>query len=190
MLTRRTAQSNLKGREIMQDLRYPIGTFQRQPVPDSEERSRLIASMRGLPQLLRKMVGDLTDSQLDTPYREGGWKIRQVIHHLADSHLNGYVRFKLAITEDVPEIKSYNQDAWAQTADNFHTPVLVSVGLLENIHQRWTALLKMLDDRDFDRKFRHPESGIWTLHETLALYEWHGRHHLAQIQAARKNKRW
>jgi len=174
----------------MQDMRYPIGAFKRQPAADHEERSQLIANMRELPQQLHQTVDNLTDIQLDTPYREGGWKIRQVIHHLADSHLNGYVRFKLALTEDLPEIKSYDQDAWADTMDNFFTPVSVSVDLLKNIHQRWTTLLNRLDDIDFNRKFKHPESGIWTLHETLVLYEWHGRHHLAQIQAACKNYKW
>ncbi len=174
----------------MQDSRYPIGPFQRHPVTDPQERARLIESIRLLPKNLRDQISGLSDIQLDTPYREGGWKIRQLVHHIADSHLNCYIRFKWTLTEEQPEIKAYIQDAWAETSENFNAPVMVSVNLLESLHERWAALLSGLAVSDFERKFIHPETGVWTLHETLALYEWHGRHHLAHIQTARNRYGW
>ena len=170
----------------MNDLRYPIGQYQRRTVADAGERLALIGSMRELPEKLRHTVADLPEDHLNISYREGGWTIRQVIHHLADSHMNGYMRFKLALTEDSPEIKPYRQDAWALTHENFDTAVEVSVNLLDGIHKRWTNLLASLTDMDYERKFIHPETGPWTLHEALGLYEWHGRHHLAHIQSVGK----
>lgn len=174
----------------MTDLRYPIGPF-RYIAPDKEsEILKLIASLQLLPTRLRVVVCDLSEDQLSTPYREGGWTVRQVVHHLADSHLNGYIRFKWTLTEENPEIKPYIQDAWANTPENDTTPVLISVALMENLHERWVHLLKDMVEEDFQRKFRHPETGSLSLLYALALYEWHGRHHVAQIETLRKRNGW
>jgi len=140
--------------------------------------------------LLRKEVENLSDEQLNTPYREGGWTIRQVVHHLPDSHLNSYVRFKLALTEDNPKVKTYEEHLWAELKDTFETPIEVSLNLINSLHKRWVVLLKSLSDEQFERTFNHPEWGNIPLDKTLALYAWHSRHHLAHITELKKRMNW
>jgi uncharacterized damage-inducible protein DinB len=135
-------------------------------------------------------VKGLTDEQLDTPYRSGGWTVRQVVHHVPDSHLNSYVRFKLALTEDNPTIKPYEEGRWAELSDSNSTPVEVSLTLLESLHDRWVRLLRSLTPEQWKRTFRHPELGEMTLEKTLALYAWHGKHHVAHITELRKERSW
>lgn len=171
------------------DLRYPIGKFGYPPSVTAAERRESLASVAAAPRLLADAVLGLSDAQLDTPHRPGGWSLRQIAHHLPDSHLNAYVRFKLAITEDEPTIKPYDQELWAQLADST-APVAISLQLLEGLHARWTALLHSMPEEAFARRFRHPEAGLLTLDQTLAMYAWHGRHHAAQITAARQRNGW
>ncbi len=132
----------------------------------------------------------LNEEQLNTPYRDGGWTVRQVVHHLADSHMNAYVRFKLALTENEPTIKPYDEAAWAETADVRESPIEVSLALLENLHARWVALLQSMSEADFARQFRHPQLGAVPLEKNLALYAWHGRHHVAHIASLRERRQW
>jgi hypothetical protein len=139
---------------------------------------------------LRAAVAGLNEEQLNTPYRDGGWTVRQVIHHVPESHMNAYIRFKLALTEDDPTIKPYNEAAWAETADVRDTPVEVSLALLDNLHNRWVVLLKSMSDADFSKQFRHPELGVVPLEKNLALYAWHGKHHVAHITSLRERKQW
>jgi uncharacterized damage-inducible protein DinB len=174
----------------MKDIRYPIGKFSLKNEPGKNERNDLITSIQILPGRLKEAVGDLSAAQLDTPYREGGWTVRQLVHHIADSHMNGYIRFKWALTENEPPIKPYMQDAWANLADATQSDVAISLELLDNLHQRWLVLLKNMSDEDFHKQYHHPESGISTLGFSLALYEWHGRHHLAHITALRMRMNW
>lgn len=172
------------------DERYPIGRF-RAPDPISEDDRRgWLEALRLAPARLRDAVAGLDDAQLDTPYRDGGWTLRQVVHHLPDSHLNSYARFKLALTEDAPVIKPYQEARWAELPDS-RAPVEVSLALLEALHERWLALLVSLSGPDWQRTFVHPESGREvTLERTLALYAWHGAHHTAQITGLRERKGW
>lgn len=165
----------------MTDPRYPIGPFITPESYDDALRQRFIGDIETLPELVNKAVAGWTDAQLDTSYREGGWSIRQVLHHLPDSHLNAYVRFKLALTEDTPVIKPYMEERWAALPDS-RGPVQASLQLLEGLHRRWTELLKTLSAEDFQRSFFHPESQrTFNLDRTLALYSWHSRHHLGHI---------
>lgn len=173
----------------MSDPRYPIGKWNREPLTPAK-KNQWIEDIAAAPALLRAAVKGLTPQQLDTPYRDGGWTVRQVVHHVPESHMNSYIRFKLALTEDVPTIKPYMEDRWAQTADVSNTPIEVSLALLENLHTRWVILLKSLADHDFERKFRHPEMGEMTLGLTLGLYSWHGKHHVAHITALRERMGW
>jgi hypothetical protein len=142
------------------------------------------------PAKLREAVRGLTPDRLDTPYRDGGWTPRQIVHHVPDSHLNAYVRFKLALTEDVPLIKPYDQDLWAGLDDSRLTPIETSLALVEALHVRWVILLRSLPDASFQRTFNHPEMGIVPLDRVLALYAWHGQHHAAQIAALRERRGW
>jgi uncharacterized damage-inducible protein DinB len=174
----------------MSDIRYPIGKFSYQHVPEQTERIGFISNIQSLPGDLRAVVRDMDDKQLDTAYRAGGWTIRQVIHHLADSHMNAYMRFKLTLTENEPTIKPYIQDAWADTAENFKVEPQISIDFLDALHQKWVALLQTMTASDFEKVFNHPESGKNSLNKALALYAWHGRHHLAQIQALKKERNW
>jgi len=169
---------------------YPIGKFNYIDDPDQKERERLISNIERLPSDLRMNVTGLSNEQLDTPYRVGGWTVRQVIHHLADSHLNSFIRFKWTLTENNPTIKDYNQDRWAETADAQIAPPELSLSILVSIHRRWAYLLKSLSEVDFEKSFNHPESGEMSLNKSLVLYDWHGRHHLAQIKTLKKIKRW
>ena len=149
-----------------------------------------IQTLRLLPNRLRDAVAGLSDAQLDHPYREDGWSVRQVVHHLADSHANSYIRFKLALTEDWPTIKSYDEQAWAELADSRWLPIDGSLQLLEALHGRWVALLESLTDEDFHRGFVHPEAGKLNLAKALALYDWHSRHHVAHITSLRHRENW
>jgi uncharacterized damage-inducible protein DinB len=174
----------------MEDLRYPIGKFIRPERLTGQARLECIRTIAEAPGRIRAAVDGLDDAQLDTPYREGGWTVRQVVHHVADSHLNAYVRFKLAVTEDRPRIKTYEEKLWAETADARTLPVEVSLVLLENLHRRWVAFLESLAPADFERKFDHPENGMMEVGSLLALYSWHGRHHEGHIVNLRKRMGW
>jgi uncharacterized damage-inducible protein DinB len=174
----------------MTDLRYPIGKFTYEgPLPEDQKRTSL-DDIAQTPVNLRAAVKALTQPQLDTPYRPGGWTVRQVVHHVPDSHLNSYVRFKLALTEDEPTIKPYAEDRWAELADTRATPLEVSLTLLDSLHDRWMRLLRSLTPEQWKRTFRHPDLGAMTLEKTLALYAWHGRHHVAHITALRERSGW
>jgi hypothetical protein len=174
----------------MEDLRYPVGKFSFDKDVTPEKRSACMRDIADLPRHARRAVAGLSPAQLDTPYREGGWTVRQVVHHIADSHMNAFVRFKLALTEDNPQIKPYDQDAWAATADVVGTDVALSLSLLDGLHGRFTALLSSLAPADFGRSFLHPENGPTTLDRTLQIYAWHCRHHVAQILGLRERSGW
>lgn len=150
----------------------------------------LIEEIARTPANLRSAVQGLSTKQLDTPYRPGGWTVRQVVHHLPDSHMNSYVRFKLALTEDEPTIKPYAEDRWAELSDTKATPIETSLTLLDSLHARWVALLRSLDSEQWKRNFRHPELGPVSLEKSLALYAWHGRHHVAHIRNLREREGW
>ncbi|MDQ1639558.1 MAG: hypothetical protein QOF62_2897 [Pyrinomonadaceae bacterium] len=172
------------------DLRYPIGEFSFSGAQSHDERAVLIAEIADMPKWLRAAVHGLTPEQLDTPYRPGGWTVRQLVHHVPESHMNSYIRFKLAVTEDQPTIKPYFEDRWAQLQDSLDSPVELSLDLLEALHRRWVSFLRSLKDEDFDRTFQHPELGVVSLKKNVALYAWHGRHHVAHITALRERMGW
>jgi len=174
----------------MTDPRYPIGKSVREAQLSDEKRRELIDQIEAAPALLRAAVEGLTPEQLDTPYREGGWTVRQVAHHVPDSHLNAYIRFKLALTEDAPAIKTYEEALWAELEDSRSVPVEVSLALLENLHRRWVALLRSLSAADFERSLRHPDWGLINLNQLLGIYSWHGRHHAAHVTALREREGW
>ena len=174
----------------MNDLRYPIGKFLYDGLTNDEQKQARLEEIAQTPKKLRTAVHGLSETQLDTEYRPGGWTVRQVIHHVPDSHLNAYIRFKLALTEDDPTIKPYAEDRWAELADSKATPVEVSLTLLDSLHDRWVRLLRSLTEEEWKRTFRHPELGPMTLEKTLALYAWHGKHHVAHITELRKRMSW
>lgn len=174
----------------MTDLRYPIGPFEWTGGIDSMERGRLIGRIEQAPAALRGAVAGLSDAQLDTPYRLGGWTVRQVVHHVADSHINSYTRFRFALTEDEPAVKGYNEALWAEIADAKSLPVDVSLSLLEALHRRWVVMLRSLAPAQFARSFRHSELGLLTLDYAIALYAWHGAHHTAHITSLRERMGW
>jgi uncharacterized damage-inducible protein DinB len=171
------------------DLRYPIGRLERQSALSAAQRQTAIDSLASLPAALRAAVSGLTDAQLDTPYRDGGWTVRQLVHHVADSHLNAYTRFKLALTEESPTIRPYDQDAWSKLADST-LPVAVSLGILDGVHVRLVHLLRATPESEFSRTLVHPENGPMTLDALLSTYWWHGRHHTAHITALRDRMSW
>jgi hypothetical protein len=173
----------------MSDPRYPIGKFSYAGPLSAEQKMTCLDDIEQTPARLRAAVRGLADAQLDTPYRDGGWTVRQVVHHVPDSHMNSYIRFKLALTEDQPTIKPYFEDRWAALPDS-KAPIENSLALLENLHHRWMALLRSLSEADWGRTFRHPELGAITLEKTLALYSWHGRHHVAHVTSLRERKGW
>jgi uncharacterized damage-inducible protein DinB len=175
---------------MTQDLRYPIGKFHFEGPLTDEQKQKCVDQIEQAPTHLRAAVKGLPDSQLDTPYRPEGWSVRQLAHHIPDSHLNAYIRFKLALTEDAPTIKPYAEDRWAQLADSRTTPIEVSLTLLDSLHYRWIRLLRSLQPDDWKRTFRHPELGEVSLEKNLALYAWHGRHHVAQITNLRERNGW
>ena len=172
------------------DLRYPIGKFSPPPVSSVEQRRDWIARIDSLPTDLQAATRALSAKQLDTPYRPGGWTMRQVVHHIADSHMNAVVRFRLALTEDAPVIKPYREDFWAELPDAKTEDVTVSLALLEALHRRWTALLRQMTESQFERTYRHPEVGEMKLFQVLALYAWHSNHHLAHIANLRTRSQW
>ena len=174
----------------MNDPRYPIGKFQAPPGYDPVMRAACIQQIEEAPARLRDAVHGLSDAQLGHPYREGGWTVRQVVHHLPDSHMNSYIRFKLAVTEDEPTITPYDEAQWATLHDAATVAVEVSLTLLEALHRRWVVFLRSLREAQFSRTFRHPELGIISLNQNLALYAWHGRHHVAHITALRDRMGW
>jgi uncharacterized damage-inducible protein DinB len=174
----------------MEDLRYPIGTFAAPERIAPEDRKEHIGQLEEAPGQLRETLRGLTREQLQTPYREGGWTLLQVAHHLPDSHLNAYVRFRLALTEEQPAIKAYREDLWAELPDARTAPAEPSLALLEALHERWVLLLRALTPDEWRRAFLHSELGAVTLEQSLALYAWHGRHHVAQVTALRKRMQW
>jgi hypothetical protein len=171
------------------DLSYPVGRFDKNATWTAESRRAAIESIAALPQKLRAAVNGLTEAQIDTPYRPGGWTVRQLVHHVADSHMNGYIRTKLAVTEDKPTIKPYDQDAWSQLPDS-KLPIEISLVILDSVHQRWTVINRSLKDEDFQRTFVHPELGPLVLDTHTHLYGWHSRHHLAHVTGLRERERW
>ena len=174
----------------MTDLRYPVGRFQWPKALEPAQRRAAIDTIAENPIKLRSAVADLTDSQLDTPYRPDGWTVRQVVHHVPDAHLNAYTRFKLALTEVTPTIKPYDEAAWARLEDSKTTPAATSLALLDAVHDRWTRVLRAMAPSDFSRTLNHPQHGILNLDQMLALYEWHGRHHVAHVTGLRERNGW
>jgi len=174
----------------MDDLRFPVGQFVADPQSTPQQRQDRIRQIAQAPAALLAAVARLSEHQLDTPYRPGGWTVRQVVHHVPDSHLNAYCRFKLALTEDNPTIKPYDEAAWALVADTKLTPVDVSLTLLDSLHRRWVILMESMHPSDFARPLMHPERGAITLDWMLQLYAWHGRHHAAHITELRRREGW
>ncbi len=175
---------------MTQDPKYPIGKYIVTPYSE-ETKNKWIQELRIAPSDLEHIILNLDKAQLDTPYREGGWTVNQVVHHLADSHMNAFIRFKLALTEEVPPIKTYDENAWVLTADVANTPLNVSVTLLHALHERWANLLASLTPAQWERKLFHPvrnaEVSVWDL---FTIYAWHGKHHIAHIKALRDQKGW
>jgi hypothetical protein len=172
------------------NLRYPIGNYEAKAALTPAERDEAIAQIAEAPKRMRDAVGGLSGGQLDTPYRPGGWTVRQVAHHVPDSHMNAYTRLKLALTEIEPTIKPYEEQLWAELPDSLHTPVEVSLSLLEFLHLRWDMLLHALQPEDFGRRLRHPVVGVMTVDNLIHHYAWHGRHHVAQITSLRQREGW
>jgi len=175
---------------IAPDLRYPVGRFQRPETVSADERASCIREIAELPANLRAAVEGLTEPQLETPYRPGGWNVRQVVHHIADSHMNSFIRFRLGLTESDPIIKPYEEGEWAKLADSRTSPIELSLTLLDALHARWITMLDAMTDADFARTFRHPESGLLRLDVNIALYAWHSRHHVAHITTLRERMGW
>ena len=171
------------------DPRYPVGKFQRPETVTPELRVAAIAEIAAMPEALTKALEGLDREQLDTPYREGGWTVRQLVHHIADSHMNAFVRVKLALTEDWPTIKPYDEKAWAMLHDSA-APVAWSVALLENLHARWVMLLESLTEDQWSRGMKHPENGPMTIEMATQIYAWHSRHHVAHITRLREKEGW
>jgi hypothetical protein len=173
----------------LEDLRYPLGRFRPSASSDPAGRAEHISTLRLLPSTLQGAVNGLTHAQLETPYREGGWTVRQLVHHIADSHANAYVRTKLALTEDWPTIKPYDEAAWARLADS-RLPIDGSLAIISAMHERWVTLLESLSAADFERGYVHPENGRQNLATVLAIYAWHSRHHTAHITNLRARQNW
>ncbi|GAA4872777.1 bacillithiol transferase BstA [Paenibacillus vulneris] len=174
----------------MEDLRFPVGRFEWNGEITPEQRQLWIEEIEQLPRKLRDAVDGLTEEQLNEPYRPGGWTVRQVVHHLADSHMNSLTRFKLALTEEQPTIKPYDEAAWAELADSREAPLELSLALLDQLHARWGRLLRSLSSEQWERTFIHPDSGVVRLDVNLGTYAWHGRHHTAHITQLRRRKEW
>ena len=173
----------------LEALKYPVGRFEYDKQPTPHKRSMWLTSVEALPANMREAVSGLSDGQLDTPYREGGWTIRQVVHHVADSHMNAYVRLKLALTEREPAIKPYEEALWAELPDS-RLSVEVSLELIDALHARWIVLLRSMRDEAFARTWKHPEHGIRDLDFLLQLYAWHSRHHVGHVRSLRERMRW
>ena len=174
----------------IESLKYPIGRYQAPATIDEAQRKEWMKQISLLPSELSAAVSGLNDEQLDTPYREGGWTVRQVVHHVADSHMNSYIRFRWAMTEDKPVIKAYEEGLWAELPDARTLPVGVSLELLDGMHRRWTALLESMSEGDYARCLIHPASGEHTLGKMLGLYAWHGQHHTAHVLRLRERMGW
>jgi hypothetical protein len=174
----------------MDDLSYPIGRLQRPTTLSDTARRTAIDAIAAAPANMRAAIRGLDDTQLDTPYRPGGWTVRQVVHHVPDSHLNAYIRFKWALTEDNPTIRTYDEALWAKLDDTRTTPIETSLTMLEVLHDRWVRLLRSIAPNDYSRTFMHPENGVMTLDGLLATYEWHGEHHVAHIVNLRARNGW
>jgi len=174
----------------MESLQYPIGKYEPQPFSESQLRE-WIHDIETLPQRIENAINNLDAAQLETPYRDGGWTVQQLVHHVADSHMNAYIRFKLGLTEDNPTIKPYDQDAWVTMADTKNLPVNLSITLLFALHRRWVEILKHISREDWDRTVFHPEhKKEMTLWYLLGMYAWHGKHHTEHINALRKREGW
>jgi len=174
----------------MSDPRYPVGKFSFEGPLSEEQKTRFLDEIEQTPARLKAAVQGLSAQQLDTPYRGGGWTVRQVVHHVPDSHMNSYMRFKLALTEEEPTIRTYMEDRWAELPEARTAPIELSLGLLENLHKRWMLMLRAIPEADWKRTFRHPALGLMNLERTLALYAWHGRHHVAHVTELRKRMGW
>lgn len=174
---------------MSEDLSYPIGKFKPIDEVTPELRRQFIQTIADLPAKITEAVDGLNEEQLDTPYRPGGWTVRQTVHHVADSHMNAFIRFRLALTEDTPTIRPYFEDRWADLADS-KMPVEVSLSIIENVHLRLVKMFEALSDDEFKRQLNHPESGIWTLEQYLGLYDWHSKHHTAHITRLRERNYW
>ena len=176
---------------LMTDPRYPIGRFERRDTLTSDERRKHMDTIAATPQKMRDAIRGLSEQQLDTPYRDGGWTVRQVVHHVPESHMNAYIRTKLALTEDNPVIKPYEESLWSKLPDVPLAPIETSLTLLESLHKRWDVLLRQLKDSDFRRTFRHPEhEGNLSLDWLMAMYSWHSRHHVAHVTSLRDRMHW
>ena len=174
----------------LDDLRFPIGRFSQPATSEPGIRDEQIETLRMLPERLCDAVAGLDDAQLDTPYREDGWTVRQVVHHVADSHAMAYTRCKLGLTEDWPTITPYNEAAWANLPDSRLLPIDISLAMIEALHARWVTLFEALSDEEFQRGYNHPEHGKVNLANALAMYDWHSRHHVAHITGLRKRQGW
>ena len=173
------------------DLRYPIGKFQLPENINADALTAYVQRINAAPQNLRDAVDGLSEAQLDTPYRPEGWTVRQVVHHIPDSHLSGYIRFNWALTEENPTIKAYDEQSWAALPYQQEVPHEVSMQLLESLHARWVVLLESLDEKQWNKTFVHPEDGqTYSLKVAVALYAWHGDHHIAHISSLRKKMGW
>lgn len=174
----------------MSDPRYPIGKFSYAGPPTPEQQQQNLTDIEHTPASLRAALRGLSDKQLESPYREGGWTLRQLAHHVPDSHMNSYIRCKLALTEDEPTIKPYMENLWAELPEAKHAPIEMSLALLDSLHQRWMLMLHKLSDADWKRTFRHPQLGPMSLEKNIALYAWHGRHHVAHVTSFREKMGW
>jgi uncharacterized damage-inducible protein DinB len=172
------------------ELRYPIGKYQPVEKLSEENRKQLIAQVEETRKKMRAAVAGLSREQLATPYRDGGWTVQQVVHHLADAHVNAYTRFKFALTEDEPTIKPFNETRWAELSDSKTAPVESSLALMDGLDERWSNLVRGMSPSDFSRKMKHPERGAMTLDDYLGLHAWHDRHHIAHITGLRERKGW
>jgi hypothetical protein len=172
------------------DLRYPIGKYQAKSTLTPQDRAVAVEYIARTPDRVRSAVAGLAPDQMEARYRPEGWTVNQIIHHLSDSHMNGYVRFKLALTEQEPTVKPYDESRWAELPDSWKTPVEVSLALLDALHKRWVVLFRCMHDEDFARSVNHPERGNITLDCMLDRYAWHGRHHVAHITSLRERKGW
>lgn len=175
---------------MSEDLRFPIGRFEAEGKDLAGEREQYIQTIESLPRALLAAVEGLTDEQLQFPYRPDGWSVAQVVHHVADSHMNSFIRFKLALTEEQPLIKTYREELWAEMPDVLEVPIEASLSIIRGVHSRWGVLLRSMKPEDFSRKLDHPEHGGVDLSYVAGLYDWHSRHHTAHITRLRERKGW
>jgi len=174
----------------MSDPRFPIGKFAFEGTMSDQQRAQCLDDIAEAPARLRAAVRGLSDKQLDTPYRDGGWTVRQLVHHVPDSHMNAYVRFKLALTENEPTIRPYMEERWAELPEAKSGPIEMSLQLLENLHHRWVISLRNMKAEDWKRTYRHPELGVLPLEKVLALYAWHSKHHVAHVTVLKERMGW